>query len=81
MSVFSAGIIDAAEDDEDLLYADPTAGLYRRVILRNGRIAGAILVGDTADGGWLFDLIREGRPVGALREALALGRDLARAAA
>ncbi|MGE0421812.1 MAG: NAD(P)/FAD-dependent oxidoreductase [Reyranellaceae bacterium] len=81
VSVFSAGVIDAADDDEDLLYADPTAGLYRRVILRDGRIAGAILVGDTADGGWLFDLIREGRPVGALREALALGRDLARAAA
>ena len=81
VSVFSAGIIDAAADDEDLLYADPTAGLYRRIILRDGRVAGAILVGDTVDGGWLFDLIREGRTVGALREALALGRDLARAAA
>jgi nitrite reductase (NADH) large subunit len=81
VAVFSAGIIEAAEDDEDLLYADPTAGLYRRVILRNGRVAGAILVGDTADGGWLFDLIREGRPVDALREAVALGRDLGRAAA
>jgi nitrite reductase (NADH) large subunit len=81
VSVFSAGIIEAAADDEDLLYVDPSGALYRRVILRDGRIAGAILVGDARDGGWLFDLMREGRPVGTLREAVALGRDLARAAA
>jgi nitrite reductase (NADH) large subunit len=81
VSVFSAGIIEAAADDEDLLYVDPSGSLYRRVILREGKVAGAILVGDAHDGGWLFDLMREGRPVGALREAVALGRDLARAAA
>lgn len=81
VSVFSAGIIEAAAEDEDLLYVDPSGALYRRVILRDGRVAGAILVGEASDGGWLFDLIREGRPVGALREAVALGRDLARAAA
>lgn len=81
VSVFSAGIIEAAADDEDLLYVDPSGALYRRVILRDGKVAGAILVGDASDGGWLFDLMREGRPVGALREAVALGRALARAAA
>ena len=81
VSVFSAGIIEAATDDEDLLYVDPSGALYRRVILRDGKVAGAILVGDASDGGWLFDLMREGRPVGALREAVALGRDFARAAA
>ncbi|MBX3502267.1 MAG: NAD(P)/FAD-dependent oxidoreductase [Alphaproteobacteria bacterium] len=81
VSVFSAGIIEAAADDEDLLCVDPSGALYRRVILRDGRVVGAILVGDARDGGWLFDLMREGRPVGALREAVALGRDLARAAA
>jgi len=81
VSVFSAGIIAAATDDEDLLYVDPSGALYRRVILRNDRVVGAILVGDSSDGGWLFDLMRESRPVGALREAVALGRDLARAAA
>lgn len=81
VSVFSAGVIEAKADDEDLLYVDPSGALYRRVILRDGKVAGAILVGDASDGGWLFDLMREGRPVGALREAVALGRDLARAAA
>jgi nitrite reductase (NADH) large subunit len=81
VSVFSAGIIEAVADDEDLLYVDPSGALYRRVILRDGKVVGAILVGDASDGGWLFDLMREGRPVGALREAVALGRDLARAAA
>lgn len=81
VSVFSAGVIEAKADDEDLLYVDPSGALYRRIILRDGKIAGAILVGDASDGGWLFDLMREGRPVGALREAVALGRDLARAAA
>lgn len=81
VSVFSAGVIAAEADDEALLFVDPSGAVYRRVILRDGKVVGAILVGDARDGGWLFDLMREGRPVGALREAVALGRDLARAAA
>lgn len=81
VSVFSAGAIEAAEGDDDLLYVDPSNALYRRVILRDDKVVGAILVGDSSDGGWLFDLMRDGRSVGALREAVALGRHLARAAA
>lgn len=79
--VFSAGVIEPAADDDDLLYVDPSHALYRRVILRDDKVVGVILVGDASDGAWLFDLMREGRPVGALREAVALGHDLARAAA
>ncbi len=81
VSVFSAGAIEVAASDDDLLYVDPSDALYRRVILRDDKVVGAILVGDSSDGGWLFALMREGRSVGALREAVALGRHLARAAA
>ena len=68
------------DDSEQIVLADPAAGVYRKLVLRDGRLAGACLYGDTADGSWYFDLIRQGRPIGAMRELLMFGRALAEAA-
>ena len=40
-------------------------------------VAGAVLVGDTADALWYLDLIRTGADVTLLRERLAFGRAFA----
>jgi len=78
LSVFSAGDFACAEEDcETLLLRDPGAGIYRKLVIRDGKLAGVVLFGDTADSAWYLDLIRAGAPVSAMRDELAFGRALA----
>jgi nitrite reductase (NADH) large subunit len=74
VAVFSAGDILAHGGAEEATCADPDLGVYRKVVLRDGRLAGAVLVGDATDGGWLFGLMQKGECIGHLRESLVLGR-------
>ena len=53
---------------------DPSRGVYKRVALRDNRIVGAVLYGDTADGSWYFDLLKKGEDVGDLRDTLIFGQ-------
>lgn len=76
VSVFSAGDISGAESEEILL-SDPAIGSYKRLVIENDRLTGAVLFGDTADGLWYLDLIRSGESVAAIRDDLAFGRAFA----
>jgi nitrite reductase (NADH) large subunit len=53
---------------------------YRKLAVRDGRLAGAVLVGDTHDALWYAELIRARRPIGPIRHALAFGEAFAEAA-
>ena len=77
VKLFSAGDFASGESREDLVYSDPARGVYKRLVLQGNRLAGAVLFGDTDDGGWYFDLIRKNRDIGALRELLAFGQAVA----
>ena len=46
----------------------------KRVILRDNRIVGAVLYGDTADGSWYFDLLKKTADVTAMRDTLVFGQ-------
>ena len=52
---------------------DPRRGVYKRLVIENNRVRGAMLYGDIRDGSWYLDLINEGRDVGALRDQLLFG--------
>lgn len=60
-------------DCEEIVMSDPYAGVYKKLVVKNDRLVGACLYGDTVDGSWYFKLIREGRPVGDLRDKLMFG--------
>lgn len=72
--VFSAGDISGGPGCEDILLTDAGRGTYRRLILKDGRLVGAVLFGDTADGLFYLDLITRHAPVAHLRADLAFGR-------
>jgi nitrite reductase (NADH) large subunit len=57
--VFSAGEING-DDDEPVRYEDPALGVYKKVALRGGRLAGVILVGDTSDSHRYMEWLRTG---------------------
>jgi nitrite reductase (NADH) large subunit len=78
VNVFSAGdFLGATAEAEEIVLSDPAAGVYKKLVIAQGRLVGAVLFGDTADGLWYLDLIRTGSPVARLRDDLVFGRALA----
>jgi nitrite reductase (NADH) large subunit len=74
VNVFSAGDFLGRETTEEIILSDPGIGLYKKLVIADGRLAGAVLFGDTADGLWYLDLIRSGANVEDMRDDLAFGR-------
>jgi len=78
VSVFSAGDFLGEENAEALVFNDARRGTYKKLVLRNGLLAGAVLVGDTQDALWYLELIRSQTPIGPdMRADMMFGRALA----
>jgi nitrite reductase (NADH) large subunit len=74
IDVFSAGDFAGGDGAEDIVLRDASRGIYKRVVVRDDRIVGAVLYGDTDDGGWYFDLLRKGESIAGLRDNLIFGQ-------
>jgi nitrite reductase (NADH) large subunit len=74
IDLFSAGDFIEGEGDEILLLQDQAAGVYKKLVLRNNRIKGTVMYGDTLDGSWYFQLLREGTDISAFRNTILFGR-------
>jgi len=74
IDLFSAGEFQESEGTEELLYQDPGRGVYKKIVLRDGRIVGSVLYGDTMDGPWYFQLMRDGIDITEMREKLLFGQ-------
>jgi nitrite reductase (NADH) large subunit len=81
IDVYSAGEFAEADGAEALVLRDARRGIYKRLVIRDNRLRGAILYGDARDGGWYFDLITSGTDIGAMRDSLLFGPALAEEAA
>jgi nitrite reductase (NADH) large subunit len=77
VNLFSAGDFLGAPGSEQIVLSDPGLRSYRKLVIRDGKLSGAVLFGDTADGLWYLDLIRSGAPIGAIRNDMMFGRALA----
>ncbi|MFG1428927.1 NAD(P)/FAD-dependent oxidoreductase [Roseixanthobacter glucoisosaccharinicivorans] len=71
--VFSAGDVTGGPGTEDIVLTDRARGVYRRLIIKDGLLIGAVLCGDTADGLFYLDLITNRTPIAAMRADLAFG--------
>lgn len=60
-------------DDEVMVYRDPRRGVYKKIIVRDGKILGAILLGDTEAYDHLTRLFVKGADVPQNRAELLLG--------
>lgn len=74
IDVFSAGDYVGDETSEDIIFRDPVRKVYKRLVVRDEKLAGAVLYGDAQDGGWYFQLLRAGQPLGELRDMLIFGK-------
>jgi len=79
IDLFSAGDFIGSARSESLVLRDPKRGIYKRLIIEDNKVRGAVLYGDTQDGPWYFELMTEGRDVGPLRDTLLFGAAYAEA--
>jgi nitrite reductase (NADH) large subunit len=77
VAVFSAGDFIAADGAETIVLNDARRGTYKKLVIANGRLTGAVLVGDTQDALWYLDLIRMCEPIAKIRGEMMFGRSLA----
>ena len=77
VNVFSAGDFLGAPGTEQIVLSDAGLGSYKKLVIAGGRLTGAVLFGDTAEGLWYLDLIRSGASIEAIRADLVFGRALA----
>jgi nitrite reductase (NADH) large subunit len=80
VSVFSAGDFTGAEGSESIMLSDPNYGTYKKLVIADGRLTGAVLIGDTGDALWYLELIRSRQPTARIRSDMMFGRSLAEAA-
>ncbi|MFY0662680.1 MAG: NAD(P)/FAD-dependent oxidoreductase [Shimia sp.] len=71
--LFSAGDFAETEGREDIVYRDPAHGVYKRLVIEENRIVGAVMYGDTADGNWFFGLIKDKEDISKMRDTLIFG--------
>ncbi len=77
VNVFSAGAFQDGSTDDVVTLEDDGQSTYKKLVMRDGRLTGAVLVGDTADAPWYLGLIRSGDDISHLRDVLAFGPALA----
>jgi nitrite reductase (NADH) large subunit len=73
IDLFSAGDFSGGEGSEEIVLSDPYAGVYKKLVIKDDKLVGACLYGDTVDGSWYFKLLREGRKVSDIRDKLMFG--------
>ena len=73
IDLFSAGDFGGGDGFEEIVMSDPFAGVYKKLVLKDDKLVGACLYGDTVDGSWYFKLLRDGRSVSDIRDKLMFG--------
>jgi nitrite reductase (NADH) large subunit len=77
VGVFSAGDFIGGDGSESIVLSDVRRGTYKKLVVAEGRLTGAVLVGDVADALWYLELIRTREPVAGIRADMMFGRSLA----
>ena len=74
IDLFSAGNFMGGAGLEEIVFQDVGRGSYKKLVLKDNKLAGAVLYGDTLDGAWYFELMRDATDVSDFRDKLLFGR-------
>ena len=74
VSVFSAGDFLGKEGSEAIVLTDLKRGTYKKLVVCEGRLIGAVLVGETGDALWYLELIRTRESIAPIRADMMFGR-------
>ncbi len=76
INLFSTGDFIGTDNCDKIVFSDPSKGIYKKLILQNDRITGAVMYGDTKDGSWYFDMMNKQTDTHDFRDLLVFGKDL-----
>ncbi len=73
IDLFSAGDFQGCDGSENITLSDPVRGVYKKLVIKDDKLIGSVLYGDTVDGAYYFKLLREGSKVSDIRDQLMFG--------
>jgi nitrite reductase (NADH) large subunit len=74
IDVFSAGDFNGGGQTEEIVLHDAVGGIYKKLVIRDNRIVGGVMYGDTVDGAWYFQLLRDRQSIAEIRDHLMFGQ-------
>ena len=72
IDLFSVGDFADGEDRQEIVLRHASAGIYKRLVIKENRIIGTVLFGETGDGAWFNDLKKKSVDISDMRETLDL---------
>ena len=73
VDLFSAGNFMGGEGTEEITLTDSIGGVYKKLVLKDDRLVGSCMFGDTAESTWYFKLMRDMQNVAEMRDTLMFG--------
>ena len=73
IDVFSAGNFTGDDKTEESVLSDPAGGVYKKLVIQGDHLVGAVMYGDTADGAWYFQLLKDKQNIAEIRDHLMFG--------
>ena len=74
IDLFSLGDFADGDDRQEIVLRDAAAGVYKRLVIKDNRIIGTVLYGETADGAWFNDLKKKATDITEMRDTLIFGQ-------
>jgi len=74
VDLYSVGDFAEGDDRQEIVLRDAVGGIYKRLVLRDNKIIGVVLYGDTSDGAWFYDLLKKETDITEMRDTLIYGQ-------
>lgn len=74
ISLFSAGEFQDSAETESLVYEDLSQAIYRKIVLKDNKIKGAVMFGDVSGSNWIFDNLISQQDMSSYRDTLVFGK-------
>ncbi len=74
IDLFSAGDFTGNDATDEILMHDAAGGVYKKLVIQADKLIGAVMYGDTKDGSWYFQMIRDGKNISEIRDHLMFGQ-------
>ncbi len=74
IDVYSAGDFADGEQREEIVLRDAARKTYKRLTIEHNRIIGIVLFGETRDGPWFYQQLKDGTDISDLRDTLIFGQ-------
>ncbi len=74
VNLYSAGDFADGDDRDEIVLRDANAGVYKRLVLQDDKIIGAVMYGETGDGPWFFDMLKNETDTSEFRDTLIFGQ-------